>query len=178
MKLLPLPTILLTILCAAATASANIIIDTVPVGNPGNPNNTGPNNSFGGVSYTYNIGKYDVTLSQYTAFLNAVAQSDPYGLYDTSMTDPNIAGITRDGSPGSYSYSVIGSAQRPVTGVDWGDAARFANWLHNGQPLGLGEVAASTEQGAYTLNGMTNSRSLLSVMRNGNAQYWIPSENE
>ena len=33
--------------------------------------------------------------------------------------------------------------------MSWYDAARFTNWLHNGQGSG------STETGAYTLNGAT-----------------------
>ena len=37
----------------------------------------------------------------------------------------------------------------------WVNAARFANWLQNGQPTNLGEAAGSTETGAYTLNGAT-----------------------
>ena len=40
-----------------------------------------------------------------------------------------------------------GSANKPITIVSWFDAARFCNWLHNGQGSG------STETGAYTLNG-------------------------
>ena len=47
------------------------------------------------------IGKYDVTVGQYTAFLNAVAATDTYGLYNPSMaTDLNIAGIARVASSG------------------------------------------------------------------------------
>ena len=45
--------------------------------------------------------------------------------------------IQRSGSSGSYTYSVAADwANRPVNYVSWGDAARFANWLHNGQPTG------------------------------------------
>ena len=49
-------------------------------------------------------------------------------------TRANIAGIARSGSSGSYAYSVIGSPNQPIAYVSWGDAARFANWLTNGQP--------------------------------------------
>ena len=69
------------VLLAAGAAQA-AIIDTVPVGNPGNAADT---TGYGSVAYTYNIGKYDVTAGQYTAFLNAVAATDTYGLYNTSM---------------------------------------------------------------------------------------------
>jgi formylglycine-generating enzyme required for sulfatase activity len=156
-------------------ARADIGYQFVTVGNVGNANDAATGGLYGGVGYVYTIGKFDVTLTQYTAFLNAVAQSDPRNLYSPSMaTDLNVAGIARSGVSGSYSYSVIGSGNRPVTYVGWFDAARFANWMHNGQPTGLGEVAASTEQGAYTLNGNNSGV----VLRNANALFWFPTENE
>ncbi len=85
-----------------------------------------------------------VVLMMSTIFLNAVAASDPHGLFNPSMaTDQVIAGIARSGSPGSYRYSVISPAGAPIDGasspgnrpiayVSWFDAARFANWMHNG----------------------------------------------
>ena len=162
----------IAVLSFNATAQVNMAFSTV--GNPGNPNDT---NGYGGVSYNYAIGTYDVTVSQYTSFLNAVAATDTYNLYNTSMgTDLNIAGIARSGDPGSYSYSVMGtSGSNPITYVSWFDAARFTNWLCNGQPIGL-QTAATTEAGAYTLSGTMSGG--LSISKNVNAQYWIPSKNE
>lgn len=145
-------------------AAALINIDTVYVGDIGNAGN-------GAVNYGYSIGKYEVTISQYTAFLNAVAVTDTYGLYSTAMgTDLNIRGIGRSGSSGSYTYSVIGSGNRPVTYVSWFDSARFANWLHNGQPSGI-QAAGTTETGAYTLNGALSGI----INRNPDAIYGLPS---
>jgi len=57
-------------------------ISLVPVGNPGNANDT---TGYGSVGYNYSIDKYDVTLGQYTQFLNAVAKTDTYGLYNSYM---------------------------------------------------------------------------------------------
>ncbi len=84
-------------------------------------------------------------------------------------------GIARANSPGSYVYSVIGDGQRPVTYVSWFDAARFSNWLHNGQPNTGSQTAETTEQGAYALNGATSG---VGFSKGGGAQYWIPSESE
>ena len=82
--------------------------------------------------------------------------ADTYGLYNTQMgLNPYIMGISRNGASGSYTYSVIGSGNRPVTYVSWFDSARFVNWLHNGQPTGT-QAAGTTETGAYALNGATS----------------------
>ena len=106
----------------------------VSVGNPGNPNDT-----FGGgrgrVAYNYNIGKYEITIGQYTAFLNAVAATDTFGLYNIQMgQNVHISGIARNGIPGSFTYSAIDSPNKPIAFVSWGDAARFANWLTMASP--------------------------------------------
>ncbi|MCB1203692.1 MAG: SUMF1/EgtB/PvdO family nonheme iron enzyme [Verrucomicrobiae bacterium] len=155
----------------------------VTVGNAGNTadpsdgdqGNTGTQN-FGAVPYEFSIGKYEVTLAQYTALLNAVAATDTYGLYHPSMaTDLNTAGITQSGSPGSFTYSVIGTETRPVTYVSWFDAARFCNWLHNGRPTGA-QDAATTERGAYILDGAISGG--LTITHEPEAKFWIPSEDE
>jgi sulfatase modifying factor 1 len=155
----------------AQTAFALITIETVPVGNAGNT--ADPTTGYGAVGYDYGIGKYEVTLNQYNEFLNAVAKTDTYGLYNTQMGAlASIMGISRSGTSGSFTYSVIGSGNHPVTYVSWYDSARFVNWLHNGQPVGL-QAAGTTETGAYTLTGNTGIS-----LRNSGWVYGLPSENE
>lgn len=164
--------------CATA-ASATIVIETVPVGNPGNAGDSPA--GYGAVAYGYNMGKYEVTAGQYTEFLNAVAASDIHGLYNSSMdttADPRGCNIKRIGSPSAYTYSVAADwANRPVNFVSWGDAARFANWMHNGQPSGA-QGFSTTEDGSYFLNGATSIASLQAITRKVNATWTIPSENE
>ena len=110
-----------TLWASHTTTATPITIPTVPVGNAGNANDPATGNLYGGVAYDYRIGTFEVTVGQYTAFLNAVAATDTYGLYHPSMaTDLNIAGIARSGVSGSYTYSVIGSPNKPVTYVSWG----------------------------------------------------------
>ena len=173
-------------LLTAGAAQAVITIETVPVGDPGNvgdmriePDGT---SGYGSVSYAYNIGKYEVTACQYTAFLNAVAASDTYGLYDYNMNSAQSpcggCNIVRSGSPGSFTYSVDPDwANRPVDYISWGDAARFANWLNNGQPSGP-QGLATTEDGAYYLNGATASYQLAPVSRKPGWKWAIPTEDE
>lgn len=179
------------VLLATAVSAEAINIDTVPVGNPGNPADTRYNdfyhpNGVGSVAYSFRISKTEVTNAQYVVFLNSVAASDQYGLYSEYQDDPccsNWGGILRSGSPGSYSYAVrspVGSYiydDKPAVLVTPGNVMRFANWLHNGQPTGS-QNASTTEDGAYTLNGAVTDLALAAVTRNPGARWWLPSENE
>jgi formylglycine-generating enzyme required for sulfatase activity len=134
------------------------------------------------------MGTYDVTAAQYCQFLNAVAtQTDPYGLYNTSMSGgsgTDACGITRTGGPGNYSYNTTSSGYTvnngnfPVNWVSWGDAARFCNWMANGQPTTGVENLTTTENGSYYLNGALTNSALLAVSRAAGAKYVIPTENE
>lgn len=168
-------------------ASASITVPVVPVGNVGNAGITsgyqnfdgsGPVATVGAVNYTYSIGQSEITAGQYTAFLNAVAADDTYGLYNSGMTTSHGCQIIQSGAPGSYTYSVAGDrANRPVNFVNWGSAARFANWMNNGQPTGA-QTAGTTEDGAYTLNGATSPAALNAVTRNAGWSWALPSEDE
>ena len=169
----------------AAPARAGITYQQLTVGNAGNAGDTrtGANTlGKGAVAYDYQIGKYDVTIGQYTAFLNAVAATDTYSLYNSSMgTDGNIAGIQQNGSPSSYTYSVLGSANRPITYVSWFDSARFANWMANGQPTGA-QTSTTTENGAYNVNGAISGNAVAKNVTNPNTSaaptFYVPTENE
>lgn len=157
----------LTSVVTSLRAEPPVRVETVWIGQPGNPADT---TGFGAVAYEYGIGKYEITIDQYAAFLNAVAATDPHALYNPAMaTDLHVAGIARSGGEGTYQYSVIGSGKRPISYVSWFDAARFCNWLHNG-----GEANADTEAGAYPLAGAMNGI----VEKVPEAQWWIPTENE
>jgi hypothetical protein len=155
-------------------------IDFVIVGDPGNPADTDVvtccdasqgTTGYGSVDYLYRIAKYELTNTQYAEFLNAVAKSDPNLLYNAFQAS---FGITRSGASGNFSYQVTpGWEQRPAHFVNFFDGARFANWLHNGQPLGF-QDATTTEDGAYTLLGLNP----LGVPRNDGALYFVPSDDE
>ena len=166
-----------------SAASAAVNIETVTVGNPGNVADTRyASPGYGAVAYTYNIGKYEVTAGQYTAFLNAVAKTNTYALYNTNMSNTSYgSGITRSGGGtvgNPYTYSVATAfTNRPVNCVSWGDAARYANWLHNGQPTAP-QGLSTTEDGAYFLNGATSDAALLAGTRKADWKWAITSEDE
>jgi formylglycine-generating enzyme len=168
------------IVLAPVSAQA-ITIDMVPVGNPGNAPDTRYNNiSVGAVGYTYNIGTYEVTAGQYTAFLNAVGGVDTYALYNTKMSIPSYhSGISRSGDgtvTNPYTYTVASDyANRPVNYVSFWDACRFANWLNNGQPSGA-QGAGTTETGAYTLT--TQGIAANTIVRNTTWKWAVTNENE
>ena len=146
-------------------AQATVTMDWVAVGNAGN---AADSTGYGGVSDVYQISTYEVTAGQYTEFLNAVAATDTYWLYNASMWSSSYGcKIQQSGISGSYTYSVAsGWANRPVNYVSWYDSLRFSNWLHNGQGAG------DTEDGAYDMSLGS------SVVRKAGAQVWLPSEDE
>jgi len=137
--------------------------------------NTPDDTGRGSVDYVYKIAKYEVTNGQYTEFLNSVADTDTYGLYNTEMASgyAGTGGITRSGSPGSYTYSArAGYENFPVNYVSYYDSLRFANWLNNGQTSGS-QDSSTTEDGAYTFMGATTVSG-----RNLGAKVFLPNENE
>ncbi|WP_413314194.1 MULTISPECIES: SUMF1/EgtB/PvdO family nonheme iron enzyme [unclassified Prochlorococcus] len=120
-----------------------INIPTVLVEDEGNESDS---TGFGAVSYPYYIGKYEVTNSEYTQFLNSAAQTmrTDQPLYNTEMAENG--GIIRNGEDGSYSYNTIeGRENHPVNFVSYWSALRFSNWMTSGD----------TEKGMYEdINGV------------------------
>lgn len=160
----------------STTALNAVTIETVMVGNSGNASDQlylssqNPFNlQFGAVNYTYGIGKFEVTNDQYAEFLNTVDAlgTNPDGLYNPDMgTDPR-GGISFVGAnaPGTKYVPRSKMANKPVNFHSWFDAARFTNWLHNGQGSG------STETGAYDL-------SQAAPQRLPGARWFLPTEDE
>jgi len=161
-----------------------VTMEYVPVGNPGNRGELSggapaqPEWICGGVDYNYQIGKYEVTTGQYVEFLNAVAQTDTYELYNPEMwTNDFGCKIQRSGDPGSYTYQVAPDREnRPVNYISFWDACRFANWMNNGQASGE-QTPSTTEDGAYELYGYTGIDGRW-IERQPDARVFLPSEDE
>lgn len=166
-------------------------LEFVTVGDPGNQADTRTMNDhtsgYGSVAYAYGIGKFEATAGQFAQFLNAVAADDKYELYNWRMREATWSGcgIVQNGIAGQYTYSVLsGRENMPVNYVTWGTAARFCNWLTNGQPTGTltGDPARDgwlTEDGSYAINGaIYDDVAVCDVIRKPDARYVIPSEDE
>ena len=146
-------------------------IQWVTVGDPGNTANTG-GRGLGSVATSFRLMTFEFTNQQYTDFLNSVAATDTYSLYNTNMESDSRGGISRSGSPGSYSYAVLPNmGDKPVNYVSWYDAARVSNWLMNGATS-----SSSTETGAYTLVGGVNVVGPPAV--NPGATFYLPTETQ
>jgi formylglycine-generating enzyme required for sulfatase activity len=156
-------------------AASAVNIDWVTVGGAGNACDTQTNGCFGAVAQEFRIAKTEVTNTQYTEFLNAVAATDTNGLFNGNMGGV-LGGITQSGISGSFTYSAkAGRENVPVNYVSFYDSLRFSNWLQNGQPTGA-QGNATTEDGAYTITsaGIANN----SITRNAGATIFLTSEDE
>ncbi|MEI6137170.1 MAG: NHL repeat-containing protein [Chloroflexota bacterium] len=112
--------------------------------------------SVGSVPYTYNVGETEVTVAQWTTFLNTV---DPMGLNrhhlwaapNGSKVWPLYGSINRTAKalPGRH-YSVASAAwaQKPFNFADFTRSARFINALQNGKKLSTKTATVSTVSGA------------------------------
>jgi formylglycine-generating enzyme required for sulfatase activity len=174
MRLLPLLARTMLLVSIAASASA-VTMAWTPIGNPGNACDPQLEECFGAVGYAYGIGTNEVTNGQYAEFLNAIASTDTNEIFEPILFSP-LSGISRTGAPGSYSYSVNpGYETRAVNFIDFYDALRFANWMHNGQPTGA-QGPNTTEDGAYTISQAGIDAN--TITRNPGAQIALPTENE
>lgn len=166
----------LVVVAMASSASA-ITLDMVSIGNIGNADFF--SNGLGGVNYAYDMSRTEMTNQQYVDFLNSVGASNPNGIYNSNMGSSAVGGIVQSGSMGNFTYSVKAGTNSmnqtygnvPVNFVSWFSAARFANWLHNGESSN----PALLETGSYTLGNATSGPI---VARNGGASYVLPDIDE
>ncbi len=139
-----------------------------------NAHNAADSTGYGSVHYAFRIGQCEVNNSQYAQFLNVV---DPGGsnnlqLYSAQMAVSARGGITNTAAATTGAHYSVRSnmGDKPVNFVSYWDAARFVNWLHNGQGPG------GTESGAYDLPSLYPTNA--TVARQPGARYFLPSEDE
>ncbi|MGN0835733.1 MAG: formylglycine-generating enzyme family protein [Candidatus Spyradosoma sp.] len=166
----------LVLFCAAAGVPAFAVTswtgangtEMVVVGDAGNAADTGGTVGLGSVAYEYSIGKYEVTNTQFSKFLNAVGGEavGTYWLYCGFYE--NAAGIELKN--GAYT-AIFGCENKAVSYVSAYAAAMYCNWLGNG--------ATSTSAfltGAYDFTNGTSVSVLMNVAED--AKYRLPTENE
>lgn len=161
---------------AAATESPTSIsgMTMVQIGDPGNAPYLLGGKGMGGVGYEYDLGKYEITVQDWSNFLTAVAfQSDPDGLWNERMAP----WITRTGSiEEGFTYTVVPEkGNLPITNVSLWNACRFCNWFENGAPSGLQNpdlLREVLETGAYFF--VPNH----DPFPNPEAIFYIPSQGE
>ena len=147
----------------------------------------------GGVTYTYGIGKFETTVSQYVTFLNTV---DPDGknrrqLYFDDMSPtvwPKYGSVRFSSGTGlgeHYSVAYPEWANKPFNFGDFSRAARFVNSLDNGTILSQTQsssggfkyttykvrLSPQTEQGMYDMTKQAPTRSK-------STGFVLPSNNE
>ena len=132
-------------------------IDFVKIGNPGNVADTGVYPASGSVSYSYNLGKYEVSRDM-------VLKASTAGGLGLTLAD-----LTSYGGNG---------INRPASGISWNEAARFVNWLNTSK----GYQAAYK----FTTSGANDNISVWGAgeysgsnqFRHKNAYYFLPSTDE
>lgn len=144
--------------------------DWVDVGDPGNPGRVLTNETLGSVAAPFRISRDEVTNAQYADFLNAADPNgqNPNGIYNALMGSNARGGVSfvSQNAPGGKYVVRPNMANKPVNFVSWYDAARFANWVNNGQGSG------STETGAYDM------LNLVAYGRMPGARVFLPSRDQ
>jgi hypothetical protein len=134
----------------------------------------------GGVKYTYGIGEFETTVSQYVTFLNTVDREgkNTRELYIDNMSPtvwPQYGSIRYSAAAGSgehYSVAYPQWANKPVNFGNFRRGARFANSLTNGDVLSKKSsssggfryvtytvrLSPKTEQGMYDMTQETPTR--------------------
>jgi formylglycine-generating enzyme required for sulfatase activity len=155
----------------AADRRAVVSLTTVQVGSPGNPSVAiipftdaiyqscadAPSGkagcqTLGGVDYRYGIGRLEVTVAQWVAFLNTVDPTgrDRHNLYDSTESSsawPKFGQINmspRAARGRHYSVAYPEWADKPYGFANFLRAARFVNSLDNGRVLSTRPGRAST----------------------------------
>lgn len=156
---------------------------------------TGPPECYtvGGVDYPYLIGETEVTVGQYTAFLNTADPegSNLHGLYQDFMNPqvwPKYGSVAYEPTAASgkhYSVAYPEWEDKPFGFANFLRAARFDNSLYNGKVESTSQSASggftvttyqvrlspNTETGMYDMSDPATTR------RSGNG-FVIPSDNE
>lgn len=132
----------------------------------------------GSVNYEYNIGRFEVTTSQWVEFFNA-AYDRPVADRLPHLIPPTFWGATptTPNTPGGLRWQVpAGNEMRPVGNISWRMAAMYCNWLHNNKSTDR----QAFMNGAYDVStfGYTGTVFTDQWAHHPDARYWIPTWDE
>jgi len=147
----------------------------------------------GAVDYTYGIGEFDVTVSQYVTFLNTVDQrgKNLHDLYNDDMSPTNwpqygSVRFTSSAASGQhYSVAYPQWADKPFNFADFRREARFVNSLTNGKVLSkTSSTSGSFKYVTYTVRLSTRTETGMyrlanpATTRSRSKGFVLPSNNE
>lgn len=180
----------LTFCCsiAAASVSPAFAAHPIPVAerwatitHQGNANYIAPPNNwdfpteFGRVDHVFQIGRTEITGSEWIDYVRAYAPYMQHGGFSTPFTSESI--IPREIATGVYEYTLIPGAVNTPIEVSWHHVARYCNWLHNDKR----PEQAAFENGAYdtsTFGRLPNGVITDQLSHSPGARYWIPTLDE
>jgi formylglycine-generating enzyme required for sulfatase activity len=122
------------------------------VGNLGNAPYTSANpddanvNGRGSVNHEFRASRLEITTAQWMEFVNAFA---PFDNSPIDQNGPLIWGAQRaQRLPNGHWIMGLGSnpitAQLPIGGISWRDAARYCNWLTNNKQVSLAAISTGS----------------------------------
>lgn len=171
--------------------------DFVTVGAPGNrswlpherrfPNGGDPNliDDRGRVDYEYRILRTEVVQTDYVDFVRAFR---PFWLSIEDRPGATVeSGSPTDNSFTSRGINLLGGFavdpryDNSAVTISWRNAARYANWLHNGAPNDEASLTWNTfHTGAYTFTDRSFGSNVYGnpVTRNEGARFWLPGLDE
>ena len=148
----------------------------VTIGDPGNEPyqgeifNIGKNR--GGVDYTYRMSKLETTSGQWLEFIRTAGPL----LGDVGWGEPKSFGYLRFG-PGNYVPWTPNPDMTPVQGIQWREAAMYANWLHNDKA----NTVEALMDGAYDVSTFGEDQFGVftdQATHHPDAKFWIPTLDE
>jgi len=148
----------------------------VTIGDPGNEPykgeifNIGTNR--GGVDYTYRMSKFETTSAQWLEFIGVAGPL----LGDLNWGEPQNFGYLGIG-PGSYIPWTPNPEMTPVQGIQWREAAMYANWLHNDKA----STVEALMDGAYDVSTFGEDQFGVftdQATHHPDAKFWIPTLDE
>ena len=169
LALLCVPTAQAAIIESFGTGTHAFNMTFVPIGNPGNADDTtGKPNLVGSVPYNYRMGKYEVSRDM-------ILKANAAGSLGITLHDMVANGIPTGNG-----------ANRPATGVSWNEAARFVNWLNTSNGF-MEAYKFSTQPGDVDYNANAfialwqasdPGYDAANLFRNSLAKYFLPSVDE